>query len=720
MVRAASVGAVVAGLRASEIARLARDRSPLVRAAVAAGIGTPGIPQATQVLLALAKDETAAVRAAAVRSLGALGAQAPIFDARSDRDPSVRAEVAGALRPTEPRALDLLISLSHDRHRAVAQAAARNLWRNCFSLPERAASQAVELLHQEATAPAAAQGLAAAVDANPRLIGEACRLLAAGEVEPAVLWIIARAAETAEVADLARSAARSLETGEDLGAGLGDLSLALRWAGFEHVADICEWLAECAEADSQEDIGRLTAGAPRTDFEPVACLAAAARAVKKAGGARSLDSRARHLAQARATLDICTERTRDAGYRPVVDAIVKTWSVALAPLPATISTKPPEPMRLQVPTPKAEVKSRKAGGRLSAAVTNPYVVGKPLIADSPMFFGREDDLAFVERGLQSGESGAVLVLVGQRRTGKTSLLRQLEARLRRSYWCSPAFIDVQGMLVGDTDALFRQLARSALSAAEQPGLDIKGSGAEMVWDVAERLERRLVLLIDEFDDLEQKVRTGVLPPEVFSQLRSMIQHGASISLVLCGTHRVESLAGEHWSFLLNMATHRRIGALAPQAAADVIRVPLARLGIACDEAALVAAAGLAGCHPYFLQLLGYRLIENCVESGLAAVGTDDMGKAADQVIEQGAVHLRYLWDICGPKGQPIVRALTTERGSLSFEQLRSATGLGATHLRRVVRELAEAEVVQEQAGRYSVQIGLLSHWIATALPHKWL
>jgi hypothetical protein len=62
-------------------------------------------------------------------------------------------------------------------------------------------------------------------------------------------------------------------------------------------------------------------------------------------------------------------------------------------------------------------------------IPNPYATGKPLRAGSPVFVGREDVFAFLRENLagQAGEN--VLVLVGERRMGKTSILRQLPLRL---------------------------------------------------------------------------------------------------------------------------------------------------------------------------------------------------------------------------------------------------------------------------------------------------
>ena len=348
---------------------------------------------------------------------------------------------------------------------------------------------------------------------------------------------------------------------------------------------------------------------------------------------------------------------------------------------------------------------------------NPYVVGKPLGGQSSMFFGRAAEIAYVERALASGESGSVVVLVGHRRTGKTSLLRRVEARLADQY--RPVFVDVQGMLPSDTGDFFSELAYRAQSSDEAAPMladgdasrTLSSAGADMVREVADRSDKRMILLLDEFDDLEAKVRSRRLSEDVFAQLRNLMQHSENVSLVLSGTHRLEALAGEYWSFLLNLATYRRVGCLPQEAAEDVLRVPLGRLGIVWEDAAVARAVRLTGRQPYLLQLLGYRLVERCVESGEAAVRTDTVEKAAKEVAEQGEIHLRYMWDSAGAEGQLVLRALSTSEEGLTMEELETVAQSSPARLIRTLGRLSELELVESETGRSTLRIGLLGHWL---------
>ena len=58
---------------------------------------------------------------------------------------------------------------------------------------------------------------------------------------------------------------------------------------------------------------------------------------------------------------------------------------------------------------------------------NPYIAGKAL-GDERGFFGREDVFRMVRDALSSQDQNAI-VLFGQRRIGKTSILLQMRRRL---------------------------------------------------------------------------------------------------------------------------------------------------------------------------------------------------------------------------------------------------------------------------------------------------
>jgi hypothetical protein len=770
---------------------MAKDRSSLVRAAVAEGLRNRGRDDDTVHLLRqLWQDSAATTRAAAIRSLGPLGDQAEVREAALDKEPAVRAAAAAALEPSS-HSVPMLLSLLHDSDLEVVRASIRVLGQ----CPGAGSGPIWERLRavapNRALCAAAGAAVAAVFERDLSCFADALFSWPDSGSPSHLMWEVAKRARSAEVTVSAWAAARFCDEREDLRCAWDDVTIAFTILGREDLAAASAWLGECVDVCTLEEIAHMHATAPAFSAESVVLLSRASRAAARAARASSSAAREGFLSQALADIETVLllrpgraswRRVRQIAHRwrlAIEDAIAGSTGAKLSALLCSrrvvaggeahvlvkISNDGKDAasgVRACVNGLKLEVADVCAGAETYAVVPlregasgtlairgsvsfhdakgphevefngqvkvvkpgkmrpapNPYVVGKPLDPDSHMFFGRTQTMEAMERALASGDHGSVVVLVGHRRTGKTSLLRQLEKRLAGEY--RPIFVDVQGMMPRSTLEFFGELADVILAGAGQAalwraGATADGSGADMVREAAARYGRPVVLLIDEFDDLEEKVRTGRLSGEVFGQLRHLIQHADDLRFVLSGTHRLEQLAGEYWSFLLNLATYQSLGCMSRTTAEQVIREPMDRLGIVCEDAAVTRAVSLTGSHPYFLQLLGFRLVEGCVASGEGAVRSDLVDKAADEVTDHGEIHLRYLWESAGSQGQIVLRTLAQAEGGLRRGELESRSGLDKSDVTRALQRLSALELLAERNGRHLLRIGLVGRWISRQL-----
>jgi hypothetical protein len=101
---------------------------------------------------------------------------------------------------------------------------------------------------------------------------------------------------------------------------------------------------------------------------------------------------------------------------------------------------------------------------------NPYVAGNP-VGDSPAFVGRADVLHEVLRVLRRPQDNAI-VLFGQRRIGKTSILQHLAAQLPREGPYRAVYFDLQDKADWRLDRVLRELARTVAYALDQPDPDL--------------------------------------------------------------------------------------------------------------------------------------------------------------------------------------------------------------------------------------------------------
>src|SRR5512139_1724361 len=92
---------------------------------------------------------------------------------------------------------------------------------------------------------------------------------------------------------------------------------------------------------------------------------------------------------------------------------------------------------------------------------NPYIAGNPVTGEE-MFFGRENVFAFVRQALTGQHRDNVIVLYGQRRTGKTSALYQMRRHLDARYLC--IFVDLHGLALNGIDGFLWDLIGTIVRA----------------------------------------------------------------------------------------------------------------------------------------------------------------------------------------------------------------------------------------------------------------
>ena len=243
---------------------------------------------------------------------------------------------------------------------------------------------------------------------------------------------------------------------------------------------------------------------------------------------------------------------------------------------------------------------------------NPYIAGPPLKTNK-MFYGREEIFHFVKQNLPAGEQNNIIVLYGERRTGKTSLLYQLQHRLPESN--IPIFIDLQGAPKMTATAFWHYLAVRIHHELEKSGHSIKKPELDNfdkdpfnyfcydflnpIYEVIQK--KNLVLLIDEFDVLENEVKALNLPQSTFGNIRHLMQH-TSLCFIFAGTYDITKVGADYWSVLFNTALWKRIELLDRTTFEELVQVPMKGY-FELDDYALDKIWEMTAGHPFFVQLL---------------------------------------------------------------------------------------------------------------------
>ena len=286
-----------------------------------------------------------------------------------------------------------------------------------------------------------------------------------------------------------------------------------------------------------------------------------------------------------------------------------------------------------------------------------------------MFFGRERDIEFLKDNLTRIETKTVIVLYGQRRSGKTTLLLHLvnTSVLGRHI---PILVDMQKESYQiSISTFFHNLAFYIFKECRKRGITIEKPqkkefdhqatfAFDQFLDEAETqlIDQKIIFLIDEFEVLDAQVKKGKLDPELFEYLRSLMQHHASINFLLSGTHRIEELTRDYWSVFFNIALHHQLSRLSMASAIGLITRPVAGY-LEYEPYAVRKIRDLTADQPYLLHLVCRSLVDHCNEKCKTYVTINDVNIVLQEVMETGQFHFDWLWDQLGLEERIVLVAL---------------------------------------------------------------
>ena len=393
--------------------------------------------------------------------------------------------------------------------------------------------------------------------------------------------------------------------------------------------------------------------------------------------------------------------------------------------------------------------------------SSPYIVSSPVYADrEDMFFGRADIIEPIKRQLGASTHANVVLLEGNRRTGKTSILEQLGKAGVLSGWI-PVYCSFQGAEGHDskvgiaTREVFRLLAREIGRAlhdagvetwipgqpARDPGRSFKAAfrvaldrafagehGFEMLQlYIAAAVEaaspRRVLLMLDEFDKLHEGIEAGITSPQVPENIRHLLQHQPGLCAIIAGSRRLKRLREQYWSALFGLGYRLGVSALPLDDARRLVTQPVeGRLGYLPH--ARDRLVELCACHPFLVQSLCNRMFEQAASGGTPTITVEAVEQAATEMVRDNE-HFKTLWDYAGSARRRLILALCDRCSEgpdpVSLELLEIKLRDNGVPVRRFselsddVAELRELELIEfddsYRGGTYRLSVPLMARWL---------
>jgi len=408
---------------------------------------------------------------------------------------------------------------------------------------------------------------------------------------------------------------------------------------------------------------------------------------------------------------------------------------------------------------------------------NPYVTGSPLepLHGHAVFYGRERLIAEIRNQIVT--HGNVVLLEGNRRAGKTSILKHLEGRTAIPGWlavyASLGAGEGAAKAVGvPTAEVFRLIAfelskgiaglevdtplpdgstvnreallganrlaklqeSSRISKACRSGISDQSPFSDfrdylgILLEIADSQGLGIVLMMDEFDKLQEGIENGVTSPHVPDNIRFLIQSHPRFSAILTGSRRLKRLREEHLSALYGLGTSISVTALDVDSARRVVTEPV-RGRLAFSDEAVERIIELTARQPFLIQCLCNKIFEFASHAKTRSITLAVVEDAATALVRINE-YFASLWGYAagGPKTGGCRRQLILLQCALAFKR---GTHLSFGTLREQLAQVgAEAEEVDLDAdlahlreldlidfsgeigdGHYGLAVPLMGQWI---------
>lgn len=363
---------------------------------------------------------------------------------------------------------------------------------------------------------------------------------------------------------------------------------------------------------------------------------------------------------------------------------------------------------------------------------NPYTAGPPLEASHNLFVGRFDVMQRFREALQTA-STSIYLLNGERRMGKSSVLRQLPGFLGQNYLS--ILSDLQGSILTNVGTFFNTIAQELATMMRDQNMAVNPLDATQIFALSEQNEalaysvfvewfdpvekvlqdsnKRLLLMFDEYEKLEEAEQDGKIDLTLLlNWFTSFTQKYSQIILLFCGTQTPDEL-GKRWEATFEDAQEFKVSFLNPEDARQLILYPLPHFPgkEIYSEEVISSIIEQTGCHPFLIQAVCEALIEYLNTEIRYPAEVKDVDIAVKQVLaEWSDTYFRDLWERTDQNQRICLLALTRLiQGDLPAIQQQSH--LDKETIRSALQALYKRDLIRQENSCYHLAAPIFAEWM---------
>ncbi len=374
----------------------------------------------------------------------------------------------------------------------------------------------------------------------------------------------------------------------------------------------------------------------------------------------------------------------------------------------------------------------------SGKILNPYSPGQVLELRNNLFVGRLDLVQKLEEELNKGSRRPTFLLNGERRMGKSSTLKQLPFLLGGRY--VPVFYDLQSpKVLSSTVSILSTIAEEIYLSVSSRGMIIKQLDYKRLQDIEDmrneaavynvfdewlgNLERMLIqedhvllLAFDEFEKLEDARKDGYLNLRLLLDwFRNLIQYHPQIALLFSGVRSFKEMNVDWISYFVNVQT-LKVSFLEESEAYQLITRPMTDFPgeEIFGEDVIKEIIRVTCCHPFLIQAICSRLIDNLNAQNRTQAYLDDVETTVEEILESWETYFQDLWNRTDHEQRACLFSLIVAYKAGSdgtVSTIKQHTGLSDNVIYRTLKLLLERDLIRRNENTYHIAAPIFSKWV---------
>ena len=281
-----------------------------------------------------------------------------------------------------------------------------------------------------------------------------------------------------------------------------------------------------------------------------------------------------------------------------------------------------------------------------ALLMNPPYAINP-IREKKNLYGRDSVLAELELRVSNETS---TFLWGQKRVGKTSVLQVLAAKLnkRGDIVCIVLRMgELTSLHEGQLGHTVAKRLTNALGTEHEPPKEDEfragmGRLVPYVEELAHETDRKMLIIIDEFDDLNPAFYLGERGKQFVKALRSLSEVGLTFMFV--GSERMNSIYHSH-SADLNKWVNSSLDRIEVDADCEALVIEPVAGKIEYEPDAVKRIVEYCRGNPFYMHLVAGKVFQRCAQERRTFVGTSDFDYVRRSLVrELGPTNFAHFWE----------------------------------------------------------------------------